>query len=204
MASQTGRWELLEAKAPVLFLLGGLLYGVGTVGLILTTYTGTSFGVDTTFAALGKVLVPLGLLGLYPSLVTHRPYLSRAAAALAVIPIACWSLVFVGEVLLEPTGIVTEAPEPLAVAPFVGFIGLYLAFAIFGVTTLLVGHHSRILVGLLLVYPAMFPLWLTVLSGVPDFLSGVFAVGIYAGIGIVLRNAGSSTADADVTAEPTT
>lgn len=202
MAAETRWWGSLEAKAPVLFLLGGLLYGIGTAGLILTTYTGTSFGADTTFAALGKVLVPLGLLGLYPSLVNRRPYLTRAAAALTVIPIGCWSLVFVGEAVLEPTGLVTEAPEPLAVAPFVGFIGLYLAFALFGLTALLEDVHPRVLVGLLLVYPAMFPLWMTVLSGAPDFLSGVVAVVVYAGIGVVLWNADDPVTEAEVPAEP--
>ena len=202
MASEPTTLELLEAKAPILFLLGGLLYGVGTVGLILTTYTGTPFGADTTFAALGKVLVPLGLFGLYPALVERRPYLSRAAAAVAVIPLACWSLVLVAEVLLKPTGLVTEAPGPLALAPFVGFVGLYLAFALFGVTVLLADVHPGVLVVLLLVYPAMFPLWMTVLSGVPEFVSGVFAVVVYAGIGVALRNADGSTAEAEVTADP--
>jgi hypothetical protein len=125
MVSESGTLESLEAKAPILFILGGVLYGIGTVGLIITTYTGTSFGMDTTFAALGKVLVPLGLLGLYPALVERRPYLSRAAAVVAVIPAACWSLAFVGGGILEPAGILDGAPGPLALAPFVGFIGLY-------------------------------------------------------------------------------
>lgn len=203
MASETGKLDLLEAKAPILFLLGGVLYGIGTIGLILTTYTGTSFGMDTTFAALGKVLVPLGLLGLYPALVERRPYLSRAAAAVAVIPAVCWSLAFVGGGILEPAGIVTEAPGPLALAPFVGFIGLYVSFALFGISAFLADVHPKMLVFLLLVYPAMFPLWVTVLSGVPDFVSGVVAVVIFASIGIVLGNADGSTAEAEVTAEPT-
>lgn len=202
MTSDTGTLELLEAKAPILFLLGGVLYGVGTVGLILATYMGTSFGTDTTFAALGKVLVPLGLLGLYPTLVKRRPYLSRAAAAVTVIPVACWSLAFVGGGILEPAGVLDGAPGPLALAPFVGFIGLYLAFALFGITALLVDVHPRVLVVLLLVYPAMFPLWMTVLSGVPDFVSGVFSVAVYAGIGVVLWNTNVSTAETEVTAEP--
>lgn len=203
MPSKTGKLDLLEAKAPILFLLGGVLYGIGTVGLILTTYTGTSFGMDTTFAALGKVFVPLGLLGLYPALIERRPYLSRAAAAIAVIPIACWSLAFVGGGILEPAGIVTEAPDPLALAPFVGFIGLYVAFALFGIAAFLADVHPKILVVLLLVYPAMFPLWMTVLSGVPDFVSGVYAVAIFAAMGIVLWNADGLTAETEVTAEPT-
>lgn len=203
MASETSKLELLEAKAPILFLIGGVLYGIGTVGLILTTYTGTSFGANTTFAALGKVLVPLGLLGLYPSLVERRPYLSRAAVAVAIIPAACWSLAFIGGGILEPTGVIDGAPGPLAMAPFVGFIGLYVAFALFGIATLLADVHPKVLVVLLLVYPAMFPLWMTVLSGVPDFVSGVYAVVIFSGIGVVLWNADIQTAKTEVTAEPT-
>jgi uncharacterized membrane protein len=88
-------------------------------------------------------------------------------------------------------------------APFVGFIGLYLAFGLFGIAALLADAHPRTLVGLLLVYPAMFPLWMTVLSGVPDFVSGVFAVVIFAGIAIVLWNADVPASKAEVTAEPT-
>ena len=203
MASESGKLQWLKAKAPILFLLGGVLYGIGTVGLILTTYTGTSFLADTTFAAAGKVMVPLGLLGLYPALAERRPYLSRAAAAVAVIPVACWSLVLVAEVVLKPAGIITEAPGVLALTPFVGFIGLYLAFALFGIATLLADVHPRVLVVLMLVYPAMFPLWMTVLSGVPDFASGVFAVVIYSGIGLTLWNADVSTAEAEPAADPT-
>ncbi|PSP50984.1 hypothetical protein BRC67_08240 [Halobacteriales archaeon QH_3_68_24] len=158
---------------------------------------------DTTFAALGKVLVPLGLLGLYPALVERRPYLSRAAAVVAVIPAACWSLAFVGGGILEPAGILDGAPGPLALAPFVGFIGLYVAFALFGIASLLADVHPRALAVLLLVYPAMFPLWMTVLSGVPDFVSGVYAVVIFAAIGVVLWNADVAGAEPEVPAEPT-
>ena len=203
MVSESGTLESLEAKAPILFILGGVLYGIGTVGLIITTYTGTSFGMDTTFAALGKVLVPLGLLGLYPALVERRPYLSRAAAVVAVTPAACWSLAFVGGGILEPAGILDGAPGPLALAPFVGFIGLYVAFALFGIASLLADVHPRALAVLLLVYPAMFPLWMTVLSGVPDFVSGVYAVVIFAAIGVVLWNADVAGAEPEVPAEPT-
>lgn len=203
MAANASWLDWLEAKAPLLFILGGVLYGVGTVGLVLTTYTGTSFLPDTTFAALGKVLVPLGLIGLYPSLVEQRPYLARAAAIVAVIPAACWSLAFVGGGILVPAGVIDGAPGPLGLAPLVGFLGLYVAFALFGIAALLTDIHPRVLVGLLLVYPVMFPVWVTVLSGVPDFAYGVFAVAIYAAIGLTLWNADSSTAEADPAAEPT-
>lgn len=204
MVSEPGLLNWLEANAPTLYLLGGGLYGVGTVGLFLTTYTGTSFLPDTTFAALGKVLVPLGLIGLYPSLGERRLYVSRAGAIVAVIPATCWSLAFVGGGILVPAGVIDGAPGPLALAPFVGFIGLYLAFALFGIAVFLADVHTRVLVALLLVYPAMFPVWMTALSGVPDFVTGVFAVVIYAGIGLTLWNADGSTADADVTADPAT
>lgn len=202
MASEPGRWAWLERKAPILFILGGVLYGVGTVGLILTTYTGTSFLADTTFAAMGKVLVPLGLLGLYPALAERRPFLSRAAAVVTVVPLACWGLVLVGDLVLKPTGLVAEAPAPLALAPFVGFVGLYLAFALFGVAALLEDVHPRTLGVLLVVYPAMFPLWLTVLAGLPEFASGVFAVVVYAGVGLTLWSADGATGEPDVPAEP--
>ena len=104
---------------------------------------------------------------------------------------------------MEPAGILDGAPGPLALAPFVGFIGLYVAFALFGIASLLADVHPRALAVLLLVYPAMFPLWMTVLSGVPDFVSGVYAVVIFAAIGVVLWNADVAGAEPEVPAEPT-
>lgn len=203
MVSVTDALAWLEAKAPILFLLGGVLYGISSVGMLLVTYTGTSFVGDTTLAAAGKVLVPLGLFGLVPALLERRPYLTRAAAAVAVIPLAGWSLVLVGEVILKPTGIVSEAPAMLALTPWVGFLGLYLAFALFGIAALLADVHPRALGVLLVFYPAMFPVWLTVLSGVPDFGYGLFAMAVYTGLGLTLRTADRTTDAADVPAEPT-
>lgn len=203
MVSVTDALAWLEAKAPILFLLGGVLYGISSVGMLLVTYTGTSFVGDTTLAAAGKVLGPLGLFGLVPALLERRPYLTRAAAAVAVIPLAGWSLVLVGEVILKPTGIVSEAPAMLALTPWVGFLGLYLAFALFGIAALLADVHPRALGVLLVFYPAMFPVWLTVLSGVPDFGYGLFAMAVYTGLGLTLRTADRTTDAADVPAEPT-
>lgn len=44
---------------------------------------------------------------------------------------------------------------------------------------------------------------MTVLSGVPDFVSGVYAVVIFAAIGVVLWNADVAGAEPEVPAEPT-
>lgn len=49
----------------------------------------------------------------------------------------------------------------------------------------------------------MAPLWLTVLSGVPEFVTGVVAVIVFSGLGIALLNADVPTAEADLAAEST-
>lgn len=189
MAAETGRLRTLEEYAPELILVGAVLYAVFVVSEILVTYSGTSIPQDTTFASVGGNLVVLGLLGLYPVLVRRRPYLSRAAAVLAVVAVISWSIVVLGTGILKPLGILTEPPGPLALTPIVGMVTLYSAYALLGIDVLLVDIHPRAVGVLLLVAAVSVPLVRLVLTGLPNFAANVVNLLAYIAIGVVLLNA---------------
>ncbi len=189
MASEAGRLRTLEEYAPELILVGAVLYAVFVASEILVTYSGTSIPQDTTFASVGGNLVVLGLLGLYPVLVERRPYLSRAAAVLAVIAVISWSIVVLGTGILKPLGILTETPGPLALTPLVGMATLYSAYALLGIAVLLVDVHPRAVGVLLLVAAVSVPLVRLVLTGLPNFAANVVNLLAYIGIGVVLLTA---------------
>lgn len=201
--TDTTRFDWFEAKAPILFLVGAALYAVFVASEILATYNGTPIPQDTTFASAATVLIPLGLLGLYPALVERRPYLSRVAAVLAVIGAISWSIVFVGGGILEPTGILTEAPGPLALSPFVGMATTHLAFALFGITVLLVDIYPKA-IGVFLLVAAVGPFLLGLLTGLPSFVGNLVNLVMFLGIGVVLLTAGVPTAEVEPPAEPAT
>lgn len=188
MVSKSGRLRTLEENASKLFLIGGALYVIFLANRILTTYTGTSFSLASLFAWAAWILIPLGLLGLYPALVERRPYLSRAAAVVAVIPVISSAIVLIGEII-KAGGLLSEAPGPLGLTPFVAFITFSLAMALFGITTFLEDIHPKAVGILMVVIAFLFPLNMTVLSSLPDFIiNGVELVAILA-IGFILRTA---------------
>lgn len=188
MSSERGWFGLLEAKAPTLFLVGGALYAVLVANRILGTYTGTSFSLASTFAWAGTVLVPLGLLGLYPALVERRPYLARVAAGVAVILALSSSIVAVGE-SIEAAGLLSEAPGPLALTPFVAIISMYLGFALFGIATLLADVHPKAVGILMLVNASVYPLFMTILSGLPVYVANGVNLVAFLAIGLTLLTA---------------
>jgi len=201
MASETGKLRTLEANVSKLFLVGAALYAVFVASEILTTYKGTSIPQAETFASLATILIPLGLLGLYPVLVKRRPYLSRAAAVLIVIATLCWSILVVGAGILEPAGILTEPPGPLALTPFVGMTTLYLGYAVFGITVLLADAHPTVVGILLLVAAVVIPLFFTILSGLPLFIGNIVNLVAYLAIGFIFLTAGVPTDGAETSVE---
>lgn len=186
MPSEVGWFDRLESRAPQLFIVGAALYAVLVGNRILATYVGQSFPEATVFATVATILIPLGMLGLYPSLSVQRPYLARVAAAVAVIPAIGWSIVLLGGVL-EATGILTEAPGLLALTPFVAIIGGYVAYALHGITVLLADIHPRAVGVLFLVAAPVYPLFLTILSGVPVFVANGIVTLCILGVGLSLR-----------------
>lgn len=201
MVSETGRLAWFEANAAKLFLAGGVLYAVFLANQILATYTGTSFQFAETFAWTATILFPLGLLGLYPDLVERRPYLSRVAAVVAVVLAVSSIVAAVGVGILRPAGILTEAPGPLALTPLVGIGTLYLSFGLFGTTALLADVHPKAIGILMVVTASVSPLFMTVLSGLPQFLANVINVVAYLGIGLILLTAGLPTYGVEPAAE---
>lgn len=193
MASETGRFRTLEEHAPELILVGAALYAVFVASEILVTYSGTSIPQDTTFASLATILIPLGLLGLYPGLAKRRPYLSRVSAVLIVIAALCWTILVVGAGILEPLGVLTEPPGPLALTPFVGMATLYIGYALFGITFLLADIHPKAVGGLLLVAAVSVPLVWFVLTGLPNFTANVVNLLVYVAIGYILLTTGAPT-----------
>ncbi len=193
MPSETGTFSTLEEHVPKLFLVGAALYAVFVASEILATYSGTSIPQDTTFASAATVLIPLGLLGLYPALVERRPYLTRVAAVLVVVAAICWAIIVLGAGILEPTGVLTEPPGPLALAPLVGLATLYPAYALFGITVLLADVHPKAVGVLLLVAAVSVPLVRIVLTGVPSFIPNVVNLLAYIGVGVTLLTAGVPT-----------
>lgn len=193
---------MLEENAATLFLAGGVLYAVLVVNRILSTYTGTSFTYAAVFAWVAWVLIGFGLLGLYPALAERRPYLSRVAAALLIVPIVCSAVVAIGTGILEPTGILTEPPGPVALAPFAAIITMYLAFALFGIATLLADVHPKALGVIMLAVALLYPLWMTVLSGVPTFVANGIDLVAYLAIGVVLLTADVPTDGVGTPADP--
>jgi len=192
MASELGHLESLEAKAPILFLVGGALYAVFVAHKVLLTYAGTSFTLANALAWLTWVIVSLGLLGLYPALVERRPYLTRAAAVVAVIPALCSAIVTVGKIF-KAAGMFSEPSGPLGLIPFVAIVTFTLSMLLFGVTTLLADVHPKPVGVLMLVSASVFPLFMTVLSGLPDFVGNGLSLVAYLGIGVVLQMAGVPT-----------
>lgn len=201
MESETGRLSWFEANSGKLFLAGGALYAVFLANQIFTTYTGTSFQFAETFAWTATILFPLGLLGLYPDLVERRPYLSRAAAVVAVILAISSTIAAIGVGILRPTGILTEAPGLLALTPLVGIGTLYLSFGLFGTTALLADIHPKAVGILMVVTASVSPLFMTVLSELPQFIGNVINVVAYLGIGLILLSEGVPTFGADSPAD---
>ncbi len=179
----------LERYMPHLFFAGAALYAVFVASEILVIYEGTAIPKATLFASAATVLIPLGLVGLHRSLVADRPDLSRVAAGLVVVAAICWSIIIVGDGILEPAGILTEPPGPLALTPFVGMATLYVGYLLFGATVLLADRHPRLL-GVLLVIPGVsVPLVMLVLTGIPTYVPNVVNLLAYAAIGVVLYTA---------------
>jgi hypothetical protein len=201
MASETGWLESIEAKAPELFLAAGGLYVVFVVNRILSTYTGTSFTYAEVFAWVSWIVLGFGLLGLYPALVERRPYLSRVAAFVLVVPVVCSAIVAVGIGILEPTGILTEAPGLLGLAPFAAIVTMYVALALFGIAALLADVHPKPVGGLMLAIALLYPLWMTVLNSVPTFVANGIDLIAYLAIGVLLLTADLPTDGAEPPAE---
>jgi hypothetical protein len=180
----------LEARAPALFLVAGGLMMVFAVNTYLKTFTGTSYPVvQGVVAPVGFLVGVVGLFGLYAGVGDPAPALARAAVAVAAVAAVGWVVIVVASIVTQG-----EPGGPLAVVPLVTIVSMSLAFALFGVTSIRSGDHSRVVGALLLGESAMF---LLVVAGVPGFLIDTGHVLAYLGIGIVLRGDPASSANTE-------
>lgn len=144
----------LERMRSTLFLTAGTILIGFAVSLfligVLETAPQDAFEYRV-FSGAGYGLAFLGLLGLYPELVTQSPWLSRAGAVFAIIGAVMFFLSFV-TVGLPGVAFLFGMAEPVAL---LNFVGLLFGFLLFGLASLRSDHYPRRL-GILLVLPSIF------------------------------------------------
>lgn len=148
--------DLLEGRAPALFLVAGIAMIAFGTNTYLKTFVGTSYlVVQLVVAPAGFLTGVLGLFGLYPALADRAPRLARVAAGTALITTAGWVVIIVngiGGVL----GVLSQPTGPLAVVPLVVIVTMILGFGLFGATVLHTESYPWLVGALLLLESAMF------------------------------------------------
>lgn len=196
-------WKSLERWSSKLFLLGAVILALNSGIVFYDVIEGTELRLPLgqVFVGTGWAATLLGTLGLYPDLVDRKPWLARASAlfaAIGVIGYLVMAVIFAAAVAGLPESTV-EALTPVFLPAVLA--GTFLAFPLFGVTTLVTGARSRT-VGVLLGAPAVIFV-ANVLSGPSAesiFVVLVALVLVYGSIGYLLRADGVS---ADQTSTPT-
>lgn len=144
-------WSALEQWSPTLFLIGGA--GVVTHAALMGIEAFTALATPPdVFVTTGHMIALVGLLGLFPSVVSRTPRLARLAVTIGAVAIAGWSVTTVGKF-----GVVAGFWSSLnAALPGIFFIILLgssiLTYGLFGVASLRSGLGSRI-DGLLVLAP---------------------------------------------------
>lgn len=199
-AGNTRVWQTLERWSPTLFLVsGGIL-------VIYATFMGLWAFADLVPEGhgleIGYVLGFLGLLGLYPSLARHSPWLARVGAVGAGIGVFAILYVSVND-YVQLVGLTSETLPGwrfLSVLPLVGFITGYL---LIGIASLRSDVYPRT-VGLLLLLPGVITILMlvSIVTGHPllDRFQTVFVVSAgeamaHLAIGTTLRTDTSTTDD---------
>lgn len=150
-------WRELEQWQGTAFLIGGAIFLVDTVLLIVHMSSGTEP------AAFGQALVGaswtaafIGLLGFYPSLANQTRWLARTGAVFAVIggiTMAAMS----GTMLGHATGVLNGGSSDVAMYFLPGvFLGVVFGFGSFGLASLRSGIFARSVSLLLLLLPLTF------------------------------------------------
>jgi len=186
MSDRNATLEALEGKAPVLFLVAGMLMIVFAANTYLKTFAGTSYPViQGVIAPSGFLIGVVGLFGLYSGLANRAPKLARGAAGIAVITTVGWVTIIVNGIG-ETLGVLSQLSGPLAIIPLVVIVTMILVFGLFGATILYTGAHSWIIGVLLLLESTMF--LVLILDLAPYLLLvDIGHIVAYLGIGITLR-----------------
>lgn len=188
--------DLLEGRAPALFLVAGMAMIVFGTNTYLKTFAGTSYPVvQLVIAPAGFLTGVLGLFGLYSALADRAPRLARVAAGTVLITTAGWVVIIVtgiGGVL----GVLSQPTGPLAVVPLVVIVTMILGFGLFGATILHTGSYPWLVGALLLLESAMF--LVLILDLAPYLLLiDVGHVVAFLGTGGTLWRAGAQSASAE-------
>lgn len=149
--SSTPKWGMLERWSPRLFLAAGgilVMYAAGNGLEAFTDMTLTQKGLES-----GYVLGFLGLLGLYPALREHSPWLSRIGAAAAVSGFVAFSAFTINRVA-GMLGLTSGDPPGWALFVVLAATGFIVGYLAFGVAILRTGTASRFL-GFVLLVPAI-------------------------------------------------
>ena len=169
-------WGSIERWSPTLFLVGGaLLVGHAAMSGIHAFTEGAT--PPDVFVTTGHLVALVGLLGLYPEIITRTPRVARAGGAVAVVALVSWFVMTVTR-FFELAGVISSLgdalPEPFFIVVLASTI---LTYVLFGIATIRV--DSSWTVGLLVLAPGALTAALVIdsaLTGVTD-LDGVFIGG---------------------------
>lgn len=163
-------WSALERWSPTLFLIGG--GGVVTHAALMGIEAFTTLStLPDVFVTTGHLIALVGLLGLFPVLVTRTPRLARLAVTTGSVAIAGWTVLTVGKF-----AVVAGAWSSLdSVLPGVFFVLLLcssiLTYVLFGSASLRSGHGSRSVVMLVFAPGALMAVLLldSIITGLSAF-----------------------------------
>ena len=177
--------EALEARAPTLFVVAGMVMIVFAANTYLKTFAGTSYPViQAVIAPSGFLVGVVGLFGLSHRLADRTPRLAQGAAGIALITVVGWVAIIVNGIG-KTIGVLSQPSGPLAVIPLVVIVAMILGFGLFGAAILYTGAYSWIVGALLVLESAMF--LVLVLDLAPYLLLVDFGhILAYLGIGIAL------------------
>lgn len=179
-------WRSLERHRQTLFLAaGGLLVGHAALRG-LRAFTDVPTPMDG-FGPAGYLVALVGLYGLYPALAEESPWLARAGALLAIMPVLDYALILAWG-FAEMAGLVPHLFELLPGAVFfpVHQLSMLLTYVCFGAAALRAGDQPRRIGVLLLVPPVLI---LALIAGVA-VVQNAAAVGFVVGCGMVLAHLG--------------
>lgn len=176
----TSQRDRVEQWSPTLFLLGGGLM-VGHAALSgIHAFTNLPTPPDV-FVTSGHLVALVGLLGVYPVLVTRPPAVAWTAISVALVALGSWAVMTITQ-LLAFAGVVSSLEGVLPGSFFVVVLAsTILTYVLFGIATLR-GNGSRT-IGLLVLTPG----GLTVALVVIEAISGVTAIhglGIASGLAL--------------------
>lgn len=123
-------WGVLESWSARTFLGGGVLLLIQAIGDVLSLTMDMGLEALAFVAFFGLIPSYVGLLGLYPRLSDHAPYLSRGGLVLVLAPVILLILFSVG--LAVSSGLPFSPPVGVVLFTSI-FVGFALGIVLFGV-----------------------------------------------------------------------